>query len=101
TAGEYARRPAFALPPGPSGLDVSPDRSRAAVARRMRAAPGRGREDSAGARPGRHHVNALQRDSRGRASLMADKPVPTPTHETRPYWEGCKQHELRVQRCAA
>jgi uncharacterized OB-fold protein len=32
---------------------------------------------------------------------MADKPVPTPTHETRPYWEGCKQHELRVQRCAA
>ena len=29
------------------------------------------------------------------------KPVPTPTHETRPYWEGCKQHELRVQRCAA
>jgi uncharacterized OB-fold protein len=29
------------------------------------------------------------------------KPVPIPTHETRPYWEGCKQHELRIQRCVA
>ena len=29
------------------------------------------------------------------------KPVPSPTHETRPYWEGCKQHELRIQRCVA
>jgi uncharacterized OB-fold protein len=30
-----------------------------------------------------------------------DKPVPVPTAETRPYWEGCKRHELRIQRCAA
>ena len=30
-----------------------------------------------------------------------DKPIPTPTFETRPYWEGCKQRELRIQRCAA
>lgn len=30
-----------------------------------------------------------------------DKPVPTPTFETRPYWQGCKQRELRIQRCAA
>jgi len=29
------------------------------------------------------------------------KPVPTPTLETRPYWEGCKRHELRIQRCGA
>jgi uncharacterized protein len=27
--------------------------------------------------------------------------VPVPTVETRPYWEGCKRHELRIQRCAA
>jgi uncharacterized OB-fold protein len=29
------------------------------------------------------------------------KPIPVPTLETRPYWEGCKAHELRIQRCAA
>jgi len=29
------------------------------------------------------------------------KPVPEPTIETRPYWEGCRAHELRIQRCAA
>jgi len=29
------------------------------------------------------------------------KPVPVPTKETQPYWDGCKQHELRVQKCAA
>ena len=29
------------------------------------------------------------------------KPVPIPTHETRPYWEGCKRHELRIQQCGA
>jgi uncharacterized protein len=29
------------------------------------------------------------------------KPVPVPTKETQPYWDGCKQHELRVQQCAA
>jgi uncharacterized OB-fold protein len=27
------------------------------------------------------------------------KPIPEPTLETRPYWEGCKKHELRIQRC--
>jgi uncharacterized OB-fold protein len=31
----------------------------------------------------------------------AGKPIPTPTLETRPYWEGCKRHELRIQKCAA
>lgn len=29
------------------------------------------------------------------------KPIPTPTHETRPYWDGCKRHELRIQQCGA
>jgi len=29
------------------------------------------------------------------------KPLPAPTPETRPYWDGCKRHELRIQRCAA
>jgi uncharacterized protein len=28
------------------------------------------------------------------------KPTPVPTRETKPYWEGCKAHELRIQRCA-
>lgn len=27
------------------------------------------------------------------------KPLPVPTLETRPYWDGCKRHELRIQRC--
>jgi len=27
------------------------------------------------------------------------KPLPVPTPETAPYWEGCKQHELRIQFC--
>jgi uncharacterized OB-fold protein len=30
-----------------------------------------------------------------------NKPVPVPTLETRAYWEGCKRHELRIQRCGA
>ena len=28
-----------------------------------------------------------------------DKPLPVPTSETAPYWEGCRQHQLRIQRC--
>jgi uncharacterized OB-fold protein len=31
----------------------------------------------------------------------ANKPVPAPTRETLPFWEGCKAHELRIQRCGA
>jgi uncharacterized protein len=27
------------------------------------------------------------------------KALPTPTPETAPYWESCKQHELRIQYC--
>ncbi|HUN57762.1 MAG TPA: Zn-ribbon domain-containing OB-fold protein [Candidatus Binataceae bacterium] len=29
------------------------------------------------------------------------KPIPVPTRETKPYWEGSKARELRIQRCAA
>jgi uncharacterized OB-fold protein len=27
------------------------------------------------------------------------KPVPQPTPETQPYWDGCQAEELRLQRC--
>lgn len=30
---------------------------------------------------------------------MGKKPVPKPTPETQPYWEGAQRGELRVQRC--
>jgi uncharacterized OB-fold protein len=29
----------------------------------------------------------------------AKKPLPTPTPETAPFWEGCQAHELRLQFC--
>jgi len=29
------------------------------------------------------------------------KPLPLPTLETRPFWDACKRHELRIQRCSA
>ncbi len=29
------------------------------------------------------------------------KPLPDVTAESRPYWDGCRQHELRLQRCRA
>ncbi len=29
------------------------------------------------------------------------KPLPVPTLETQPYWDGCKRHELRIQCCTA
>lgn len=29
------------------------------------------------------------------------RPLPQPTPETRPFWEGCAQGELRFQQCAA
>jgi uncharacterized OB-fold protein len=32
-------------------------------------------------------------------SAPRGKPIPQPTPETAPYWEGCKQHELRIQFC--
>jgi hypothetical protein len=27
------------------------------------------------------------------------KPLPQPDVDTQPYWDGCKRHELRAQRC--
>ena len=30
-----------------------------------------------------------------------DKPLPAPDLDTRPFWEGCHEHELRAQRCPA
>ena len=29
------------------------------------------------------------------------KPLPVPDRETQPFWDFCKQHELRAQRCSA
>jgi uncharacterized protein len=29
------------------------------------------------------------------------KPVPVPDLDTGPFWEACRQHELRAQRCAS
>ena len=31
----------------------------------------------------------------------ASKPIPVPTRETQPYWDGCRQHELRIQQYTA
>jgi uncharacterized OB-fold protein len=28
------------------------------------------------------------------------KPLPQPDADTRPFWEGCKKHELRFQKCS-
>jgi uncharacterized OB-fold protein len=28
------------------------------------------------------------------------RPLPLPDDDTRPFWEGCRRHELRMQRCA-
>ena len=30
-----------------------------------------------------------------------DKPVPTPTAETKPFWDACREGEVRYQACAA
>ena len=32
---------------------------------------------------------------------MSTKPVPRPTPETQPYWDGARAGELRIQRCTA
>ena len=28
-----------------------------------------------------------------------NKPLPQPNGDTKPFWDGCKQHQLRFQRC--
>lgn len=30
-----------------------------------------------------------------------NKPLPRPNADTRPFWEGCRQHKLLFQKCAA
>jgi uncharacterized protein len=32
--------------------------------------------------------------------MISGKPVPVPTPETQPFWDGCAEGELRIQRCA-
>ena len=32
-------------------------------------------------------------------SVQLEKPIPMPTPDTQPYWEGCDEGVLRVQRC--
>ena len=34
-------------------------------------------------------------------AALTTKPIPTPTLETQPYWDGCKRGELLIQQCAA
>lgn len=29
------------------------------------------------------------------------KPIPIPSEESKPFWEACRRHEFRLQRCAA
>ena len=33
-------------------------------------------------------------------SRMTAKPIPVPTPETQPFWDGCAEGVLRIQRCA-
>ncbi|OGA57629.1 MAG: hypothetical protein A3G81_03895 [Betaproteobacteria bacterium RIFCSPLOWO2_12_FULL_65_14] len=31
---------------------------------------------------------------------MSGKPVPVPDADSRPFWDGCREHQLRIERCA-
>ena len=31
---------------------------------------------------------------------MSAKPMPVPDADSRPFWEGCREHRLRIERCA-
>jgi uncharacterized OB-fold protein len=31
--------------------------------------------------------------------MATNKPIPPVTHETAPYWEGARRHELHIQQC--
>ena len=33
--------------------------------------------------------------------MKPQKPLPEPSPETQPYWDGLRNHELRIQRCKA
>ena len=32
-------------------------------------------------------------------ALSYEKPLPQPNPDTKPFWEGCKKHELRFEKC--
>lgn len=34
-------------------------------------------------------------------TVQYEKPLPAPDAATQPFWDGCKDHELRAQRCSA
>ena len=31
--------------------------------------------------------------------MISERPLPAPDDATEPYWQGCREHELRMQRC--
>lgn len=31
--------------------------------------------------------------------MLYNKPLPQPNGDTKPFWDGCKEHQLRFQRC--
>ena len=31
---------------------------------------------------------------------MSAKPMPVPDADSRPFWEGCREHRLRIERCS-
>ena len=31
--------------------------------------------------------------------MAYDKPLPQPNADTKPFWDGCREHQLRFQRC--
>jgi len=33
------------------------------------------------------------------AGLLLDKPVPTPSEDSKPFWDACQRQELLIQRC--
>ncbi len=33
--------------------------------------------------------------------MTYNKPLPSPTPETKPFWDGCKAHQLKVMHCTA
>lgn len=33
--------------------------------------------------------------------MSYDKPLPTPSRESAPFWEGCRRHQLILQQCEA
>jgi uncharacterized OB-fold protein len=45
--------------------------------------------------------NVQTREGQEQLKAMGIKPVPLPDDVSRPYWEGARKHELRIQQCKA